>query len=71
MISPVSIAHTRSLSLNIHVKLAGDVPVFGAPCGCDISEKSATAILRFTSDSTHHKPQEERVENYTAQANVV
>lgn len=71
MISTVSIAHTRSLSLNMHVKLAGDVPVFRAPCGCDISEKSATAILRFTSDSTHHKPQEERVENYSAQANVV
>lgn len=35
------------------VNLAGDVPVFGSPCGCDISEKNATAILRFTSDSTH------------------
>lgn len=27
----------------------GHGPVFGVPCGCDISEKSATAILRFTS----------------------
>lgn len=31
----------------------------------------APAILRFTSDSTHHKPEEERVENHTARVNVV
>ena len=67
----VSDAHAWSLSFNMDVNLAGDGPVFGSPCGCDITEKSATAILRFTSDSTHHKPREERVESHTAQANIV
>lgn len=64
-------AHVWSISINMDVNLDGDGPVFGSPCGCDISEKSATAILRFTSDSTHHKPREERAESYTAQASVV
>lgn len=60
----------RPEAASIHVGLAGAGPVFGSPCGCDISEKIATAILRFTSDPTHHKPREERGESHTAQANA-
>mgnify|MGYP007097376417 CR=1 FL=1 len=64
-------AHAGSASLNMDVNLAGDGPVFGSPCGCDISEKSATAILRFTSDPAHRGALEKRVESHTAQATVV
>lgn len=44
--------------------------VFGSPCGCDISEKSAAAILRFPLDSTRTTDQE-RSRSCAAQANVL
>lgn len=46
----------------MHVNLAGAGPVFGSPCGCDISEKSRRPPFWDLPQtrSTHHKPREER-----------